>query len=144
MDASQDSLRGAVESHPSRSDGHTAPRRRRLRRIALLLIALVSFATTWLVIRGAFRGPSVGLPANGLPATYAMACRICKARFDMPTADYQSLLVIRSDKSGNCVTCPKCGAANAAFRRDSGMAGLDEIHPDAAVSPRLHSAQSPR
>lgn len=69
---------------------------------------------------------------------YAMACRICKARFSMPAETYRTQLAGRSNKNFNRIRCPKCGADDAAFRTESGMDGLGELDSDgtAVVNPR--------
>ena len=131
----------------SRSASGEVAERSGKRSSATLVVAgaLLAVAASVVAIR-VVQMQKTRLPANGsgLPTAYAMACKACQARFEMPVDEYRELLQTRSNKNFSRVRCPKCGGDDAAYRTDSGMEGLGELGPDGVpvANPRQPARQT--
>lgn len=103
----------------------------------VLVVALAAILTTRVV---QMRKSAAGTDP---PIEYAMACRVCKARFSMPASTYRTLLAARANKTFNRIPCPQCRAEDAAFRTESGMDGLGELGPEGVPIADPRNSQVP-
>ncbi len=128
------------QSEPKTQAVSSPPRMSRSSNLTLFIAAgLLATAGTVVALRIVQMQKAGNANERGQPAAYSVSCRVCMARFAMPSAEFNEALTIRTNRSGNRVKCPKCGAEDAVFRTESGMAGQAELGPDgfSTQNPRL-------
>ncbi len=128
------------QSEPKVQAVSPPPRMSRSSNLTLIIAAgMLAAAGTVVAIRIVQMQKAGNAGERGLPATYAVTCRVCEVRFEMPAVEFSEALNNRTIRSANRVRCPKCGAEDAVFRTESGMAGQGELGPDGFPSqnPRL-------
>src|SRR5262245_11926169 len=128
------------QSEPKVQAEASPPRATRSSNLTLMVAAvLLAAAGTVVAVRIVQMQKTGAARGAGVPAEYAVACRVCQERFPMSAGDFDEALKYRTNRSANRVKCPKCGAEDAVFRTESGMAGQGELGPDgfSGRNPRL-------
>ncbi|MFO0974439.1 MAG: zinc ribbon domain-containing protein [Phycisphaerae bacterium] len=124
-----------------------APAYRPRRLLSIGLLVLVLTVVGIVVGRSLTNERSVVSSGGSLPTHYQMACRACGQRFELEVEAFRRALATRENRTANRIPCPKCGEKDAAYRVESGMAGMGELSPagQGSINPRFpgSSEESP-